>query len=101
RIGVVRIRNAVIDDLFDVEEKEQLVLFDRPANRSAKLVISLVRNRRREELSRIEEVVLQELVGRPMPLVRAAFRDLVENRRAGSILGRERRRVDLNLGNAF
>ena len=46
-------------------------------------------------------VVLEILVGRTVPLIRAALADLIENRAAYAILGRECGCVHLNLGHVL
>ena len=58
-VGVGRI----VDRLVDVKEKEEFVLDDRTADATAEIVKALERHAGREEVSGVQVVVLEVIVG--------------------------------------
>src|SRR5271157_3102977 len=74
-------RRAWVNQVFEVEIEEHLVLLDRPTYRPAHVVVPLppLGTGRVEEVSRIESVILVVVVGGAVELVRTGFTDEVEN----------------------
>src|SRR5712664_280065 len=91
---------AFVVDFVDVEVEEQFLLYDRPTDRPAKVVVPQIRRRTEwiEEASGIERIVPNIFVSCPVEATGPAFTDLIEYGTADAILRRERRGADLNFG---
>src|ERR1019366_6689971 len=81
-----------------VKVEEHLVLYHRPGNSPAEVVVSLPPLLPVEEASGIQGVVLEVIVGGPVPCIPTGFADHAENVTTAAILRGEGRRIDLQFG---
>ena len=83
-------RHGIADAvLIVIHKKECLVLFNRPAQAAAELILMIERSRRREEVSGVEVLIPQKLVCGAMKVIAARFRDDVDHcRQRSAVVGR-------------